>query len=192
MPQHRYCWTLWNYNKNEGSVIRGGYTFFWKVRAKIKSDQVITRTYRTSDQVIKASFLTAFNERPMSSASNWMPPGVLIAWVHMTPPPKKNWPTVMKRRKSFYEDLNNIVKAVSTGDTIILMGDFNVRYGSWKGVLRQHGTGNSNSNGLFRHAHKYKSTWMNPRSKQCYLLETSGLPRSYEDQNTGPTTVVSG
>lgn len=55
---------------NEGFVTRGGYTFFWKVKAKIKGDQVITRTSRTSDQVITTNLLTVFNERPMSSASN--------------------------------------------------------------------------------------------------------------------------
>lgn len=47
---------------DEGSVTRGGYPFFWKVKAKIKGDQIITRTSRTSNQVITTSLLTIFNE----------------------------------------------------------------------------------------------------------------------------------
>ena len=95
-------------------------------------------------------------------------------------------------KNAFYEELNALVKGVSPGDKLILLGDFNARMGTacnnWEGVLGPHGTGKLNSNGLMlltfcaendltitntliRRVDKYKTTWMHPRSKQWHLID---------------------
>ncbi|KAL8561421.1 hypothetical protein ACOMHN_037318 [Nucella lapillus] len=168
---------------------KGGYTFLWKGK-----DQDEKRIHGIG-LAIRSKLLqqlpdlpTAINERlmklcfPLNTSRN-----ITVISVY--------GPTVTsseEAKETFYEGLNNLVKAVPPGDTLILLVDFNARVGTnytiWKSILGPHGTGNINSNGLlllslcadnnltithtlFRQADKYKSTWMLPRSKQWHLID---------------------
>ena len=174
----------------EGSIaeLKGGYTFFWKGKAQ-EEERIhgIGLAIKTSILKQLPDLPTAINERLMKlrfplNASQHVT--IISAYA----------PTLTssdEAKETFYEDLNNLVKDVPSGDTLLLLGDFNARVGTdytdWKGVLGPHGMGKMNSNGLlllslcaennltitntlFRQADKYKSTWMHPRSKQCDFL----------------------
>ena len=94
--------------------------------------------------------------------------------------------------EQFYANLSSVLDSVPANDKLILLGDFNARVGRdhsrWEGVLCRHGTGNLNANGLlllskcteydlavtntvFKMADKYKTSWMQPRSKQWHLID---------------------
>ena len=53
---------------------------------------------------------------------------------------------------AFYEELNALMNGVPLSEKLILLGVFTARMdtdcNNWKGVLRPHGTGKLNSNGL--------------------------------------------
>lgn len=123
-------------------------------------------------------------------------------------------PTSDELKGTFYEDFNNLGKAVPTSDMLMLLGDSNevgIDYTNWKGVPGPLGTGNMNAsalpllhlcaennlritNTLSWQADKSKLTWIHPTSKQWHLtmLETSELPGPCEEQNAGPVTILSG
>lgn len=176
---------------DEGSVaeLKGGYTFFWKGKAQAEERiHGIGLAIKTSILKQLPDLPSTINERLMKlrfplNASRHIT--IISAYA----------PTMTssdEAKETFYEDLNNLVKDVPSGDTLLLLGDFNARVGSdytnWNGVLGPHGMGKMNSNGLpllslcaennltitntlFRQADKYKSTWMHPRSKQWHLID---------------------
>ena len=95
-------------------------------------------------------------------------------------------------KEKFYEDLRNVLLKTSSGDSILLLGDFNARVGNqhdaWPDVLGKHLLGNVNSNGLhllslcsefqlvitnsvFQQPNKYKGTWRHPRSKDWHTMD---------------------
>ncbi|KAL8617956.1 hypothetical protein ACOMHN_052907 [Nucella lapillus] len=106
---------------------KGGYTFFWKGK-----DQDEERIHGIG-LAIRSKLLqrlpdlpTAINEWlmklrfPLNTFRNIT---VISAYA----------PTLTssdEAKETFYEDLNNLVKAVPPGDTLILLGDFNARVGT--------------------------------------------------------------
>ena len=91
----------------------------------------------------------------------------------------------------FYEQLRAVLRNISPGDKILLLGDFNARVGrdceTWS-VIGNHGLGNANDNGLlllqlcaefglivtntlFQQNDIYKGTWMHPRSKHWHMID---------------------
>ena len=104
-----------------------------------------------------------------------------------------------EQKDTFYDALDSILRKANSKDKIVLLGDFNARVGTrrdlWKKVLGPHGVGKMNSNGfrllslcsqhnltitntLFRLKHKYKSSWMHPRSKKWHLIDYVIVRRS--------------
>ncbi|KAL8606844.1 hypothetical protein ACOMHN_036482 [Nucella lapillus] len=126
---------------DEGSVAepKGGYTFLWKGK-----DQDEKRIHGIG-LAIRSKLLqqlpdlpTAINERlmklcfPLNTSRN-----ITVISVY--------GPTVTsseEAKETFYEGLNNLVKAVPPGDTLILLVDFNARVGTnytiWKSILGPH------------------------------------------------------
>ena len=55
-------------------------------------------------------------------------------------------------KDSFYSCLHATLQAVPRNDRLVILGDFNAWVGTnhnvWSGVIRKHGLGNANSNGL--------------------------------------------
>lgn len=176
---------------DEGSVaeLKGGYTFFWKGKAQAEE------RIHGIGLAIKRSILKKLPELPSTINKRLIKLRFpLNASQHITII-SAYAPTMTssdEAKETFYEDLNNLVKDIPRGDTLLLLGDFNARVGSdytnWNGVLGPHGMGKMNSNGLlplclsaennltitntlFRQADKYKSTWMHPRSKQWHLID---------------------
>ena len=95
-------------------------------------------------------------------------------------------------KEKFYEELKAFISTVPQSDKLILLGDFNARIGQdhqvWEGVIRHHGVGKCNSNGLlllrtcathglaitntmFRLPTRNKTSWMHPRSKNWHLID---------------------
>ena len=95
-------------------------------------------------------------------------------------------------KDKFYSNLRSLLQNVSSNDKLFVLGDFNARVGrdsnAWKGVLGKHGLGNCNNNGhlilefcaeqllsitntVFKRKDTLKTTWMNPRSKHCHLID---------------------
>ena len=91
-------------------------------------------------------------------------------------------------KENFYEDLNNVISSVPKQDKLIILGDFNTRFGqdNKTGVLASQGIWSSIGNGLLlfwtctahnRHItnslhtiQPQKSTWMHPDSKHWHLI----------------------
>ena len=167
----------------EGSVVepKGGYTFLWRGKAK-DEDRLhgVGLAIKTSLCRQLPDLPTLVSERLMKLRLPLNPSRhvtVISAYA----------PTLTSS-----EELNALVKYVPQSDKLILLEDFSARVGTdcnnWKGVLRPHGTGKLNSNGLmllsicaendltitntlFRQADKYKTAWMHPRSKQWHLID---------------------
>ncbi|XP_062841273.1 uncharacterized protein LOC134300780 [Trichomycterus rosablanca] len=176
---------------DEGSVAepKGGYTFFWKGKAQ-EEERI-----HGIGLAIKSSLLKQLPDLPSAISERLMRLRFPLSASRHVTVISAYAPTLTssaEAKETFYEDLNNLVKAVPPGDTLLLLGDFNARVGTdylnWKDVLGPHGVGNMNSNGLlllslcadnnltitntlFRQADKYKSTWMHPRSKQWHLID---------------------
>ncbi|KAI0227663.1 Craniofacial development protein 2 [Lamellibrachia satsuma] len=95
-------------------------------------------------------------------------------------------------KERFYEELCHALRAVSTTDKRIVLGDFNARVGSdhvtWDRVLERFGRSNCNANGELLLSlcadfdlaitNSYSSvpdkwfyTWQHPISKRCHLLD---------------------
>ena len=95
-------------------------------------------------------------------------------------------------KDKFYNDLDDVISATPRTDKIILLGDFNARFGTdhhtWEGVISREGVGKCNSNGLlllrkcaehdllitntvFRLPNRNKTSWMHPRSKHWHLID---------------------
>ena len=95
-------------------------------------------------------------------------------------------------REQFYADLDTELRHTPATDKLVILGDFNARAGrdveQWRGAIEKNGVGKMNSNGLlllskcaehnllipntiFQLAHKYKTSWTHPRSKQWHLTD---------------------
>ena len=95
-------------------------------------------------------------------------------------------------KDSFYDDLHRSIRPVPKNDKLVLLGDFNARFGRdhllWDGLIGKHGHGNCNANGrlllglctehdltvtntLFRLTLRQKTTWRHPRSKNWHTLD---------------------
>ena len=95
-------------------------------------------------------------------------------------------------KEQFYEQFEQVIRSTPPSDKLVILGDFNARvgrdYSSLEGVLGRHGEGKINDKGLlllskcvehslcitntlFRMADKYKTTWMNSRSKHWHLMD---------------------
>ena len=175
----------------EGSVAepKGGYTFFWKGKAKDEE-----RIHGVG-LAIKTSLLSKLPNLPSSVNERLMKLRFPLNRSRHVTLISAYAPTLTSSdevKEAFYEELSTLVKDTPSSDKLILLGDFNARVGadcrSWKGVLGPHGTGKLNSNGLmllsfcaeshltitntlFRQADKYKTSWMHPRSKQWHLID---------------------
>ena len=92
----------------------------------------------------------------------------------------------------FYQQLDDIIRSVPSGDKLIIMGDLNARVGAdhtaWTDIIGTHGIGKENSNGtlllslcarhslsitntFFQLKDAYKTTWMHPRSKHWHQID---------------------
>jgi len=95
-------------------------------------------------------------------------------------------------KEKFYEKLEAFISTAPQSDRLLLLGDFNARVGkdhqAWEGVIRPHGVGKCNSNGLlllrtctahvlvitntiFRLPTCNKTSWMHARSKHWHLID---------------------
>ena len=92
-------------------------------------------------------------------------------------------------KDKFYEDFEYIISAVPTANKLIILGDFNARFGqdcaSWERVLGKHGTRKCNSllllqtcvkhnllitNTVFCFPTRNKTSWMHTRCKHWHLI----------------------
>ena len=92
----------------------------------------------------------------------------------------------------FYNDLDDVSSATPCTDKLILLGDFNARFGTdhqtWEGVIGPEDVGKGNSNGLlllrkcaehdrlitntvFRLPNRNKTSWMHSRSRHWHLID---------------------
>ena len=90
------------------------------------------------------------------------------------------------------DEIKDLITKVPTNDKLFILGDFNARVGcdsdSWNGIIRKHGVGKCNSNGLlllqtcaeydllitntvFLLQTRNKTSWMHPRSKHWHLID---------------------
>ena len=198
---------------------KGGYTFFWGGKAK-DEDRI-----HGGGLAIKTSLCRQLPDLPT-------PVSELLMELRF--PLNPSWhatvisayaptlPCTDQAKDAVYEELNAFVKDVPPSVKLILLGDVNARVGTdcnnWKSVLRPHGAGKLNSNGLmvlslcaeneltitntlFRQADKYKTTWMHPRSKQWHLIDYAicrrrdirdvKISRAMRGQSVGLTTASS-
>ena len=113
-------------------------------------------------------------------------------------------------KNSFYDQLHDLLVKIPSDDKLILLGDFNARFGcgykSWPGITGQHGVGNENGNGRlllelcsthqltitntrFQLPDKLKTTWMHPRSHRWHQLDHI-ITRSRDVQDIQLTRVL--
>ena len=99
------------------------------------------------------------------------------------------WPTQMRFKDKFYDDLDSVISAAPRTDKLILLGDFSTKLGTdhqtWEGVI---GVGKCNSNELLllrkckghellitntvvRLPTRRKTSWMHSRSKHWHLID---------------------
>ena len=99
-----------------------------------------------------------------------------------------------ENKEAFFQELDNIISTVPSGEMYVLLGDFNARVGSresadeeWSKVRGPHGFGQTNDSGrellFFLAMHQatvcntwyrkniHKQTWQHPKSKQWNCID---------------------
>ena len=181
---------------DEGSIIEGNYTIFWRGHPEGKPRQ------HGVGIAIKNTHLRSVSEEPNYINERLMTLRVpLVRGEHMLII-SAYAPTLAaddEQKDKFYDALDYVLCKACKKDKIVLFGDFNARVGNrcdlWRKVLGPHGVGNMNSNGirllslcsqhnltitntLFRLKHKHKTSWMHPRSKKWHLIDFVIVRRS--------------
>ena len=171
------------------NYVGGGYTFFLKGKPEGE------KCYHGVGFAIRSKLVPSLqnkhpkgiNERlmTMSLPLNFCTLTIISAYAPTLARP-------VEEKESFYETLNEIIRATPSSHKLLLMGDFNARVGadymSWQKVLGKHGVGHENSNGtlllslcaqndlivtntIFQQANRHKTTWMHPGTKQWHMID---------------------
>jgi exonuclease III len=166
-----------------------GYTFFLKGKSEGEKRYhgVGFAIRSTLVPLLKNKYPTGINERQMTMCLPLDSCNVTLISAYA--------PTLQSsqlEKESFYDTLNETIKAIPSSHKLLLMGDFNARvgvdYSSWTNVLGKHGVGRENSNGtlllllcaqnelivtntIFQQADRYKTTWMHPGTKRWHLID---------------------
>ena len=169
--------------------VGSGYTFFWSGRSSEERRESGVGFAIKNELVNKLSSLPkGVNDRLMSLRIP-ISKNRHAVFVSAYAPTMTN-PDDIKEK--FYEDLDNLLKAVPRQDKLFVLGDFNARVGTdfqtWEGIIGRNGVGKCNSNGLlllktcaehsllitntvFRLPHRNRTSWMHPRSKHWHLID---------------------
>ncbi|XP_062532968.1 craniofacial development protein 2-like [Bombyx mori] len=176
---------------DEGELVEvgAGYIFFWKGTAASET------RHSGVGFAIKNHLVKRLEEYPVHISDR-----ITTLRVHLDKDNYLNVisvypPTLDKSddiKDKFYGEVTLCLDSINAREQVLLLGDFNARVGrdyeAWPGVLGRHGVGNINSNGqlllslcaqyglaitntMFRLAAKYKTTWMQPRSKHWHLID---------------------
>jgi len=126
-----------------------GYTFFWKgLPHDARRIHGIGFAIRSSLLAQITESLVGINERLMTLHLPLIK-GRFMTVVSAYAPTLVSDETT---KDSFYSCLHATLQAVPRNDRLVILGDFNAWVGTnhnvWSGVIRKHGLGNANSNGL--------------------------------------------
>ncbi|XP_068717545.1 craniofacial development protein 2-like [Montipora capricornis] len=176
---------------DEGSLKEegGGYTFFWKGKP-LAEDRIHGVGFAIRITLLKntPALPVAINERLMKVRI----PLSKIRYLTVVSAYAPTLTSPDETKEQFYDQFDQVIRSTPPSDKLIIFGDFNARVGkghnSWEGILGRHGVGKINDNGLlllskcaqhslcitntfFRMADKYKTTWMQPRSKHWHMID---------------------
>nr|VZI01801.1 unnamed protein product [Spirometra erinaceieuropaei] len=164
--------------------VGAGYTFFWSGRPRAERRDAGVAFAIRNDIVGRLPCLRqGINDRLMSLRLPLRRGGKFATIISAYAPTMTNPDAV---RDKFYEDLHALLATVSKADKLIVLGDFNARFGTdhtaWRGVLGPHDNGLLLlrtcaehrlilTNTFFCLPEREMSIWRHPRSRQWHLLD---------------------